>query len=500
MGLRDLTLYHFLEHNARHYGAAPAVHGAEESISHEQFLDRVDRLAAGITKRGIAKGDRVCILAQNSLEYLDLYGACAKTGAIAYPINWRLSAEEIGQVVALADPAMLAVGASHLAQIEAIDLGGTQVRAIIGEGSKEGFVPVSDLYEETKGEPGEISGEDPFVIISTAAVTGVPRGAILTHSNLIMAGYQLIAVMGLRAEDCHLAALPLFHITGLGLSLGMSQVGGANVVLETFDPALASTLIDKHKVTLMADFPPVLSMLLEAKEATGSKWGSLKYVLGLDAPDVIQRLHEETEASFWTGFGQAETSGVVTQMPIMEKPGAAGRPLPVMRVRCVDEAGEQVPAGEPGEIVVRGPLVFSGYWRDPDATDFAFRHGWHHTGDIGKFDDEGYLYFVGRKPEKELIKSGGENVYPEEVERVIRELSKVAAVCVIGVSDKKWGEAVKAVVELAPGKKLTADEVIEAVASRIASFKKPRYVDFVESLPRKSSGEIDRAAVKEAHS
>lgn len=499
MGLRDLTLYHFLEHNARINGSNPAVLGADTSVSHEQFLDRIDRLAAGINKRGITKGDRICILAQNSLEYLDLYGACAKTGAIAYPINWRLSAEEVGRVVALADPKALVVGISRLPQIEGIDLGGIQLQAIIGEGPKEGFIPVIDLYEETTGGPGEVSSDDPFVIISTAAVAGVPRGAILTHANLIMAGYQTITTMGLSSQDRHLAALPLYHIASLGLSLAMSQVGGANVIMETFDPSLASTLIDKHEVTMMFDFPPVLSMLLEAKEAAGAEWGSLKFVFGLDAPDVIQRLHAETGAKFWTGFGQAETSSSVTQMPFMERPGAAGRPLPVARVRCVDEAGEDVPVGEPGEIAVQGPLVFSGYWRDPDATDFTFRHGWHHTGDIGKFDAEGYLHYVGRKPEKELIKSGGENVYPEEVERVIRELTQVAAVCVIGVSDKKWGEAVKAVVELSPGEKLTADEVTEAVANRIASFKKPRYVDFVESLPRKSSGEIDRVAVKEAH-
>jgi long-chain acyl-CoA synthetase len=162
--------------------------------------------------------------------------------------------------------------------------------------------------------------------------------------------------------------------------------------------------------------------------------------------------------------------------------------------------GEAVPVGEPGEIAVQGPLVFSGYWRDPDATDYAFRDGWHHTGDIGKFDGDGYLYYVGRKPEKDLIKSGGENVYPEEVERIIRELPKVAAVSVIGVPDPKWGEAVKAVVELEPGGSLTADEVIEAVANRIASFKKPRQVDFVDELPRGPGGEIDREAVKAAHS
>jgi long-chain acyl-CoA synthetase len=395
---------------------------------------------------------------------------------------------------------MMAVGSVHLPQLEGLDLSGLKIRAIVGEGSADGFVPFSDLYEEPSGRSVEVSSDDPFVIISTAAVAGVPRGAILTHANLIMAGYQVLPALDLTQKDRHLAALPLFHITGLGLSLAMIQVGGANVILEAFDPAMGSNLIDEHDVTLMADFPPVLSMLLDAREGTGAQWKSLRLVLGLDAPDVIQRLYAETEARFWTGFGQSETSGVVTLMPVEERPGATGRPLSGARVRCVDETGEEVPIGEPGEIAVQGPLVFSGYWRDPDATDYAFRDGWHHTGDIGKFDDDGYLYYVGRKPEKDLIKSGGENVYPEEVERIIRELPQVVAVSVIGVPDAKWGEAVKAVVELEPGESLSADEIIEAVASRIASYKKPRHVDFVEELPKGPGGEIDREAVKAAHS
>jgi acyl-CoA synthetase (AMP-forming)/AMP-acid ligase II len=499
MGLHDLTLYHFLEYNARMFESEPAVLTSDRSFTYGQFLERVDQLASGLLEGGIAKGDRICILAQNSPEYLELYGACAKMGVVAYPINWRLTAEEVQQVVTLADPQMIAVGAVNLPQLEGLDLSGLRIRAIVGEGSADGFVPFSDLYEEPTDESVEVRSDDPFVIISTAAVAGLPRGAVLTHDNLIMAGYQFIPAIGITPKDRHLAALPLFHITGLGLSLAMIQVGGANVILEAFDPAMGSNLIDQHDVTLMADFPPVLSMLLDAREATGAHWKSLRMVLGLDAPDVIQRLYAETDARFWTGFGQSETSGVVTLMPVDEKPGATGRPLPAARVRCVDEMGEAVPVGEPGEIAVQGPLVFSGYWRDPDATDYAFRDGWHHTGDIGKFDGDGYLYYVGRKPEKDLIKSGGENVYPEEVERIIRELPKVAAVSVIGVPDPKWGEAVKAVVELESGGSLTADEVIEAVANRIASYKKPRQVDFVDELPRGPGGEIDREAVKAAH-
>lgn len=496
---RPMTVYHVLEQNAATASSDPALISPDHTLSHQEFLDRVDKLAAGFQQRGIAKGDRVCILAQNSFEYLEIYGACAKMGAIGYPINWRLTAAEVAQVVEKADPKVLVVGAAHLPQLEETNLSELHLRALLGAGSAPDFIEFSELYDSPMAETEAIGSEDPFVIISTAAVAGVPRGAILTHANFLAAGDLLIAALGLTAEDRHLAALPFFHITGLGLSLAVNQAGGANVVLETLDPALAATVMDTHEVTLMADFPPILSMLLEAREASGATWGSLKYVLGLDAPDVIQRLLTETTAQFWTGFGQAETTGAVTQVSVIEKPGSAGRPLPGISVRCVDEDGEDVPVGEPGEIVVQGPLVFDGYWRDPDATDYVSRQGWHHTGDIGKFDAEGYLYYVGRRPEKELIKSGGENVYPEEVERVIREMPQVAAVCVIGVPDEKWGEAVKAVVELAAGEELTADQIREAVVARIASYKKPQFVDFVEELPKGADGQIDRATVKEKY-
>ena len=499
MGLRDFTLYQLLEHNATIHASAPAVISNGETISHSDFHARVDRLAAGMSERGIGKGDRVCILAQNSLEYLDLYGACAKTGAIAYPINWRLTPEEVGQVIDLAEPSMIVVGVGHMQQLEGYDLSKLKVRALIGEGSSEGFISINELYSDSTSEAEDVSSSDPFVVISTAAVAGVPRGAVLTHGNLLIAGYPVIAALALGPSDRHLAALPFFHITGLGLSLAILQAGGANVVMQTFDPSIAAGLMDTFDITLMADFPPILSMLLDAKDASGAEWNHLRYVLGLDAPDTIQRLHQETQAKFWTGFGQSETAGLATMGAVEEKPGSAGRAIPVAEVCCVDPQGEEVPLGEAGEIVVRGPIVFDGYWRDPDATLYTFRGGWHHTGDVGRFDEEGYLYYVGRLPEKDLIKSGGENIYPAEIEHIVEEIPQVQAVCVIGVPDEKWGEAVKALIELKTGESLTAEDVRDAVVARIASYKKPRHVEFVEQLPRSEDGEIDRLAVKERY-
>lgn len=499
MGLRDFNFYDYIQYNASNTGSEPAIIGADKTLTYQQFLARVDQLSAGLTGNGIGKGDRICILAQNTIEYLELFGACAKTGAVAYPINWRLSAEEVKVVLALADPKMLVASAGHLPQLEASEIDGIQVRALMGPGSADGFISLDDLYRSPVVARADVGSDDPFVIISTAAVAGIPRGAVLTHSNIISAGFLSMTALGLNSTDCHLTALPLFHITGFGLAMGMIQVGGKNVIMDTFDPAKAVKMMDEHGVSLIADFPPILSMLLDARQAAGAKWDRLKYVIGLDAPDVIQRLYVESGAKFWTGFGQAETSGLVTLVRVDAKPGATGKPLPLIRVRCVDESGEDVLTGEVGEIAVQGPVVFAGYWNDPDATAFTFRHGWHHTGDLGKLDDEGYLYYAGRKPEKELIKSGGENIYPAEIEQVLQDLPEVAASCVIGIQDAKWGEAVKAVIELSPGKTMTDDQVRETVAKRIASYKKPRYVTFVDNLPRTKDGKIDREEVKRLH-
>ncbi|MEE8121236.1 MAG: AMP-binding protein, partial [Anaerolineales bacterium] len=490
------TFYTTLQDNARARGSEIALIGPSDSLTYNQLLDRVDVLAEGLNRRGIATGERVCLLAHNAIESFLLFGACARTGAIVFPINWRLSGAEVQGVLDLAEPKMLIVDAVNLGTLESIEVDTIPFRALIGSESQEGWLSFDDLSQEGDSEIPVVKADDAFVLLTTAAVEGVPRAATLTHANILTASDQLIIGLELTPDDRHLAALPLFHVTGLGLSLATLQAGGANVIQERFDPTDAVGLMDQHQVSLLASFPPVLATLLEAREATGATWDSLRYVLGLDAPEMIQRLLAESGASFWTGYGQSETSGVVTLIDVREKPGAVGKPLPAAELRCFDEQGNEVPVGATGEIVVQGPLVFKGYWRDEDANLYAARLGWHHTGDLGRLDEEGYLYYVGRKPEKDLIKSGGENVYPAEVEFAIASLPQVSAVCVIGVPDETWGETVKAVVELKPGETLTDKEVIEAVTKRIATYKKPRQIQFIEALPRTSEGQIDRVAVK----
>jgi acyl-CoA synthetase (AMP-forming)/AMP-acid ligase II len=268
------------------------------------------------------------------------------------------------------------------------------------------------------------------------------------------------------------------------------------VLVSRFDPEEAVRLIDRHRVTHVSDFPPVLTTLLDAAGKAGSRLESLQHVSGLDSPQTIERLHKDTTAQFWTGFGQSETSGFVSLQRVRDKPGAAGKPVPVAQVKLVDDYDRDVPVGTPGEILVRGPLVFQGYWAQPDVTAHTLRNGWHHTGDVGRFDADGYLYYVRRKPEKELIKPGGENVYPAEVETVVMQMDGVSGVCVYGIPDAKWGEAIKAVVEVKAAGRYTGQQVIDFVGARIARFKRPHAVAFTDALPRTADGAVDRDAVK----
>ncbi|HEV8532012.1 MAG TPA: AMP-binding protein [Methylomirabilota bacterium] len=499
MSVHGFTVYDVIERGASLFGDAPAVIQNERSLSFREFKDRVDALAAGLAGLGMTKGDRICVLAQNDVAYLTLYGACARQGVIAYPINWRLTGEEVERVVERAAPKMMVVDGSTLGVVA----GWPESKKAIehwyqfGGSGGAGLKPFDSIAGGARvTAPADVSPADPFAVISTAAVDVIPRGAVLTHANVVTANLTAMACLGLSATDHYLLALPLFHITGLGMALAHMHAGATNVVVPRFDAEEAVRLIDRHRITHISDFPPVLANLLDAAKKLGRGLPSLKHVSGLDAPPTIQRLHEETRAQFWTGFGQSETSGFVSLQRVADRPGAAGKPVPLCQIKVVDDYDREVPVGTPGEIVVRGPLVFQGYFDQPDVTAYTFRNGWHHTGDVGRFDADGYLHYVRRKPEKELIKPGGENVYPAEVETVIMQMDGVSGVCVYGIPDARWGEAIKAVVEVKRAGQYSAQQVSDFVASKIARFKRPHVVVFADALARTADGSVDREAVK----
>lgn len=502
MALRDYTLGDVIARNARLFPDRTALIHGSARVTHREYQERVDRLAGGLAAAGVLTGDRVAVLSQNNLEFLDLYGAVARLGAILVPINWRLSADEIAYVITDTEPRVVVAGAEYQAALVAARARFAFVERYYGLGEcSEPFVPFADLVSSGTPAPTvDVDADSGFVMIHTAAVGGRPRGALLTHANLVAANAQLLHSWNLGPDDVNLGMLPLFHITGLGLFLAVQQAGGATVVLPKFDPDAMLRHVEQDKVTVFAVFPPMLATLLDHADKGRFDLSSLRAVAGLDAPDTIARFESRCKgATFWIGYGQSEVSGFATTGRFRDRPGSAGWPALLSAVSVVDELERHLPVGETGEIVVRGPTVFKGYWNLGADNDFTFRNGWHHTGDLGRFDDTGCLWYAGRSPAKELIKPGGENVYPAEVEKVILEHEGVEEAVVIGVPDREWGEAIKAVCVAARGREVTASEIIEFVGARIARFKKPKHVVFVPELPKTATGAIDRPKVKAAH-
>lgn len=498
MSLRSFTLRDLIARNASLHASKIALVLGGQRVTHAQYAQRVAQLAAGLAEAGVGAGDRLAILAANCLEYVDLMGAAAHLGAIVAPINWRLSAEEVAYVIEDVSPKVLIVAEEFKALLPTQGLGGTLLYTL---GTTQTSEPsMHALYVAREAPPADLNDDDGFVIIHTAAVGGRPRGALLSHRGLIAASMQTQLAWGLTAADVNLGVLPLFHVAAIGFLLATQQAGGATLLLTRFDPASLVRRIDEDGGSLIGTFPPMLGALLDAATVQGSTLSSLRVVSGIDVPETIARLRTCCpQARFWSAYGQTETSGSVSLAPFDERPGSAGRPSALNTIAIVDDLDQPVPVGTIGEIVVRGPMVFQGYWRKDEDNAFTFRNGWHHTGDMGRLDADGYLWYTGRSPAKELIKPGGENVYPAEVERTILEHPALAQAVVIGVPDVQWGEAIKAICVLKSGCTVSAEELMEFVGGRIARYKKPKHVVFVPELPKGSADGIDRAAVKAAH-
>ena len=499
MCMRSFSIYDMYRRNARLYRDRTAVVAGDIRLDFEALLRETDAFAAELACRGVGKGDRVAVLAMNDYRFFTVFGAVSALGAVAVPLNWRLSDDEIAFILADSGPRILISDGNYAEKARALAGAASGMETILWGAPGERGPETDRSGADAPPVETPVAGDDPFCLIYTAAVDGRPRGAVLSHANIIYGNLQTAVTMGLTADDAYLDMLPLFHITGMNLSLSVMHVGGKNVVMEKFDEDQSLLETERERVTVWGSFPPMLARLTEAAAGGGRDLSSLRHAMGLDGPDNIRPFEERTGAVFWILYGQTETSGLVSFSPAMARPGSAGRIGMLTRVRLVDDADRDVPPGEAGEIAVRGPLVFQGFWNQPELTGRTFRGGWHHTGDLGRLDEDGFLWFKGRKPEKELIKPGGENVYPAEVEAVVLEHPEIREVAVIGVPDPKFGEGIKAVCVRIAGSSLTAEDLMAFVASRIARYKKPRYVDFVDALPKTADGAVDREKVKAAH-
>jgi acyl-CoA synthetase (AMP-forming)/AMP-acid ligase II len=500
MRLQSFTVYDIYKRNAQIFKNRTAIQSENERITFGELFDQANRVAGWLNSKGVKKGDRIAILAKNHPSFFPLIGGIAASGAIMVPINFRLSIDEIGYNLTNTQPVMVVVDPDFEKTISELRSTCPSLREGVTFGPSGGScTPFEALLKSQPVPPVTLSGDDPYVIMHTAAVQGKPRGAVISHHNLIFCTIQNIALMGLTSDDSYLNILPLFHIAGMFGALVMMHVGGRNVMISKFDPKTTGKMMDEEKITLIGDFPPILLQLLDEQAKGEFTLSSLKHILGIDLQETIKRFENLGYGQFWLVYGQTETMGLTSVCSNKEKPGCAGKPGPLVEIKIIDEFDHEVEVGKVGEILVRGPLVFKGYWGEEELTQHTFRDDWHHTGDAGRIDEEGYLWFAGRKAEKELIKPGGENVYPVEVEKIILEHPGILEVSVIGVPDPKFGEGIKAVCVLKPNVNLSEQELIDFVAGRIARYKKPGYISYVHSLPKKGDGSIDRPKVKELY-
>ena len=493
--LHNLTYFDIYEKNARYKGSSCAIHFKAEDVTYSDLFLQTAKFANGLKRLNLPTGSRIAVLCKNHPAFFHLFGAASALNLVLVLINRRLSPDEIAYIIEDTTPSLIICDTEMADQAKTL----TQSFSCL----KQCYVvdkddtDFSNLYDNSPLKiPVPCRPADPFVIIHTAAVQGKPRGAVLGQENIILANEQIIHAFGLDDTKTYLNILPLFHIMGINLGLGMLQAGGKNIIIEKFDPAKTLELIQEQKVNLFGSFPPILANLLDAIEDGNFDLSSLEIAAGLEMPDTAKKWETATSSKFWTMYGQTETSGLITFTEYFKKTGSAGIISPLANIKIADDFDTLLSVGETGEILVRGPLVFQGYWNADELNSNTFRSGWHHTGDLGMIDADGFLFFKGRKAEKELIKPGGENVFPAEVEKAILEHDAIKEVCVFGVPDPKFGEGIKAVCSLTPGTNLTKDDLIKFCGSLIAGYKKPRYVEFINELPKAEDGTIDREKIK----
>jgi long-chain acyl-CoA synthetase len=496
---------------AEDHPAATAIIFKGRVLTFGELDERVDRTAAALAGLGAQRGDRVALLAGNVPEFVtSLYGTL-RAGAIACPVNAMLTPEEMGYILADAGATMVVTELAALPGLLSIRdrLGDLQTIVVIGgPPAPPGTVSLEEALA-TEAEPPDVKTEsgDVALVAYTSGTTDAPKGAMLTHGNLAANLDQMASVPALAEvpDDVALLALPLFHIYALNAILGMTiKMGATTVLVERFDPADTLALVERHGVTILLGAPPMFAAWA-AFAASGEPIPDLSTVrLAISGaaplpPETLQSFRERFGIVIWEGYGLTEAAPAVatTALGGQPKPGSIGLPLPGVEVRLVDESGEDVEEedeSDPGEILVRGPNVFAGYWGKPEETAQVLQGGWLRTGDVAYRDEDGYLFIVDRK--KDLIIVSGFNVFPREVEEAIERHPKVAEAAVVGIPDQRTGEAVQAWVVRAEGQAVTQDEILDFLNGYLAKFKQPRDIRIVDELPHHVTGKVLRRALR----
>lgn len=454
-----------------------------------------DRVAGALAAAGINPGDRVALAMHNCAHFAYAYFGILRAGAAVVPLNIMLTAGETTAILRDAGVrAVLAAGPFGAVVQEAAEGVETVERVFSAEAW-------NDLGEN---DPPQVSvgGDDLAVLAYTSGTTGEPKGVMLSHDNLLANLRQQMAIpeAHVNEDDVLFLALPLFHIFGLNVTLGLLVMNGAaGLLMERFEPVPALRAIVEHKVTVLFGAPTMYGAWISVPGADQYDLSKVRLAVSGAAPlgtDVLRAFYDLFGVRVYEGYGLTETAPTLwsNRMADKPRPGSVGKPLPEIEFRLIDETGSDVELGDPGEVIVKGPNVFKGYWNRPEETEMAFIEGWFRTGDVGVLDEEGYLYLVDRK--RDLIIVSGFNVFPSEVENALLQNPKITEAAVVGIPHAYTGEAVKAYVVLEPAAETTEAELIADVQMRLARFKCPSSIEIAEDLPHLLTGKVLRRALR----
>lgn len=488
----------------RHAAFAPkkaAIRFADEDLDYATLAARIRHACGKLAALDVGEGDVVAFLGFNHPEMLALLFACARLRAILLPLNWRLTAAEHARVIADAKPRLVLVTPDFLGHAQALRGGLPTTQWLALASAPAGWRDWMGVAPGSAAKPAVAPAhEAPVLLCYTSGSTGTPKGVALTQGALFFNVVNSVHMHDLTSADRVLTTLPMFHVGGLNIQTVPALHAGATVILHAkFDPDAAFDAIERERVTLAVLVPAQLTAMMKLARWSKADLSSLRVLTTgstIVSQAFVQRVHERGVPLIQV-YGTTETCPIAAYLRIEDarrKAGAAGLPALYCALRIVDENDNDVPAGADGEILVRGPNVMQGYWNAPAATATALRGGWYHSGDIGHVDVEGYLHVVARK--YDLIISGGENIYPAEIENVLLEHPAIVEACVVGCPDERWGEAAVAAVVLKPGARLSAADVIAMLDGRIARYKQPRAVRFVDSLPRTALGKVKREELR----
>lgn len=481
-----------------------ALVAGDKRLSYAELAAMVERVAAGLAQLGVQPGDRVALVLPNCPQFVMSYLAAVRLGATAVPVNPLLTPDEAGYIIQDAE-ARAVVALEQTAPLAAAAATPCVEHLIIsGERLPEGAVDFSALMAaDPEGLPEPGGGDDLAALMYTSGTTGRPKGAQLSHSNLVCNALAAVEAVRMTKQDVFLTVLPLFHSFGATVCMMIPVLTGAtSVLLPRFEALSVLEAIEREGVTIYAGVPSMFAVLAGLKTEHSFDLSSLRLCIsgGAPLPDpVLRALEDRYGATLLEGYGPTEAAPVVSVNRSREgrKIGSVGPPLPGVEVEIQDDEAKALPTGEIGEVCVRGGNVMRGYWRDADQTAETMRAGWLLTGDLGRVDEDGHLYIVDRK--KDMIIVGGLNVYPREVEDIVRQLPEIRDCAVVGIRSRLHGERVKAFVELHEGQTGDAERTIEHCAAHLAHYKVPRAVEFAEELPRSATGKVLKRELRTAN-